>query len=532
MIAVWISGALLLGLAVSRLGLPPLVGFLASGFVFAALGMERTPMLEDLAHAGVLLLLFAVGLKLRIKTLLRYEVWGTAIAHLLLTGVIGVAVASVGGELSAWLALALAVSFGFSSTVLAAKVLDGNRELRAVHGRVAIGILIVQDVVAVVLLAFVNTESPSPFALLLLLVPFARPAIAWLLQRCGHGELLVLLGAALAIGGGEAFDAFGLSAELGALVLGMMLADHKRSQELTNVLWSLKELFLVGFFLNIGFSGPPSLSSVVDALGLVALLPLKGAVFFLLLIGLGLRARTSFLTAVSLMTYSEFALIVVDVAVNNGLLGTEWVIVTALAVALSFIATAPINAFAHQIFRTLSPWLERLERDKRHPDDEPISLGRAEILIVGMGRVGSGAYDYLREQNENIVGIDSDPAKIESNVREGRRVAYADAEDPAFWQLLNIDRLRAIMLALPDLQAKVSAARALRRRGFRGLLSATHLYPEEREPIIEAGCDVTYNYYTEAGVGFARHTYETLRPASAAAIAPAPAKTEKASRLQ
>jgi predicted Kef-type K+ transport protein len=525
MIAVWIAGALLLGLAVSRIGLPPLVGFLASGFLFAALGMERTPMIADLAHAGVLLLLFAVGLKLRIKTLLRYEVWGTAISHLLLTGIIGVALAAAGGWLPVSLALAVAVSFGFSSTVLAAKVLDGNRELRAVHGRVAIGILIVQDVVAVVLLAFVNLATPSPYAFLLLLVPLMRPAIAWLLERCGHGELLVLFGAALAIGGGEAFASLGLSAELGALLLGTMLADHKRSQELTNVLWGLKELFLVGFFLNIGFSGPPTLEGVLYSLGLVALLPIKGAIFFLLLIGLGLRARTSFLTAVSLTTYSEFALIVVDVAVNNGLLGSQWVVVTALAVALSFIAAAPFNAFAHEIFRFASPWLERLERDKRHPDDEPISLGRAEILVVGMGRVGAGAYDYLREQNENIVGIDSDPAKIESNVRAGRRVAYADAEDPSFWHLLNIDRLRAIMLAVPDLQAKVSAARALRRRGYRGLLSATHLFPEERDPIIEAGCDVTYNYYTEAGVGFARHTYETLRPPSVAA--PVPAKAEK-----
>ena len=273
-----------------------------------------------------------------------------------------------------------------------------------------------------------------------------------------------------------------MSAELGALLLGMMLADHKRSQELTNVLWSLKELFLVGFFLNIGFSGPPTWDSLVDALLLVVLLPIKGAIFFLLLIGLGLRARTSFLTAVSLMTYSEFALIVVDVAVGNGVLGSRWLIVTALAVALSFIAAAPFNAFAHELFRWASPWLERLERDKRHPDDEPISLGRAEILIVGMGRVGSGAYDYLREQDENIVGIDSDPAKIESNVREGRRVAYADAEDPSFWHLLNIDRLRAIMLAVPDVEAKVSAARALRRRGFRGLLERDAPIPRGARP--------------------------------------------------
>ena len=129
MIGIWILGALLLGLAVSRIGLPPLVGFLASGFVFAAFGMHSTPALHELAHAGVLLLLFAVGLKLRIKTLLRYEVWGTAISHLLLTGLIGVAVASLGGWLSPGLALSLAVSLGFWRAVLAAKVRDGNREL-------------------------------------------------------------------------------------------------------------------------------------------------------------------------------------------------------------------------------------------------------------------------------------------------------------------------------------------------------------------------------------------------------------------
>jgi predicted Kef-type K+ transport protein len=526
MVAVWIAGALLLGLLVARIGLPPLVGFLASGFVFAAFGMESTPTLAALAHAGVLLLLFAVGLKLRIKTLLRTEVWGTAVSHLLLTGIIGVAAVAIGGWLAPGLALALAVAFGFSSTVLAAKVLEEKRELRAVHGRVAIGILIVQDVAAVVLLAFVNTETPSPWAFGLLLVPLARPAIAWLLGRCGHGELLVLFGAALAIGGGEAFDTLGLSSELGALLLGMMLADHKRSQELTNVLWSLKELFLVAFFLNIGFSGLPTWVSVIESVLLVALLPIKGAIFFLLLIGFGLRARTSFLTAISLMTYSEFALIVVDVAVGDGLLGAQWVVVTALAVALSFVVAAPVNAFSQQLYQRASPWLERLERDKRHPDDEPISLGRAEILVVGMGRVGAGAYDYLRELNENIVGIDSDPGKIESNLREGRRVAYADAEDASFWQLLNVERLRAIMLAVPDLPAKITAAQALRARGYTGLLSATHLYPEERAPIIEAGCDVTYNYYTEAGVGFARHTYETLRPSPLAVASPP--KPEKA----
>ena len=260
MLAIWIAGALLLGLAVARIGLPPLVGFLASGFVFAALGMERTPLLADLAHAGVLLLLFAVGLKLRIKTLLRYEVWGTAIAHLAAHGRHRRrSCSSLGAGLSPALAFALAVAFGFSSTVLAAKVLDGNRELRAVHGRVAIGILIVQDVVAVVLLAVRQRRD----AVAVRVAAAARAARA-------PGDRLVAralrprraAGAvrrrARASAAARRSRRFGLSAELGALLLGTMLADHRRSQELTNVLWGLKELFLVGFFLNIGFSGPPT----------------------------------------------------------------------------------------------------------------------------------------------------------------------------------------------------------------------------------------------------------------------------------
>ena len=510
MVAVWIGGALLLGLAAWRLGLPPLVGFLVSGFVFGALGMEHSPMLGELAHAGVLLLLFAVGLKLRLKTLLRYEVWGTAVAHLVLSGALGAVVLVAATDLSVWMAIVLALALGFSSTVLAAKVLEGNRELRAVHGRVAIGILIVQDLVAVALLAAISVETPSPYALVLLLLPLARPLAARLLDFVGHGELLVLLGAALAIGGGALFALFGLSAELGALLLGTMLADHRRAQELTNVLWGLKELFLVGFFVEIGLSEPLTWAGVRDAAWLLLFLPLQGIIFFVLLIASGLRARTSFLTSVSLTTYSEFALIVAEVAVANELLAAHWLVVLAVAVAFSFVVAAPLNAFAHELYAFFAPFIDRLERDKRHPDDEPLSLGSAEVLIVGMGRVGSGAYDYMREHEHNVVGIDSDPAKIESNIRAGRRVAYADAEDPSFWHLLNIDRLRAIMLAVPDLEAKMRAARALRLRGYRGLLSATHLFPEEYGPIIEAGCDVSYNYYTEAGVGFARHTYERL----------------------
>jgi hypothetical protein len=397
--------------------------------------------------------------------------------------------------------------------VFAGKVLEANRELRAVHGRIAIGILIVQDVVAVGLLAALSVESPSPYAVVLLALPLLRPVLGRALDWVGHGELLVLFGAALALEvGGELFAHLGVSPELGALVLGMMLADHRRAQELSDSLWGLKELFLVGFFLSIGLTVSPTWEAVGTSALLVLLLPLKSVAFFALLLAFGLRARTSLLTALALATFSEFGLIVTQIAVAEGILPERWLVVVALTVAFSFVFAAPLNAYAHALYGATSRWLDRLERDKRHPDDEPITLGSAEILVVGMGRVGTGAFDYLRAQREHIVGVDNDPGKLERHLREGRRVAYADAEDAGFWQLLNVDRLQAIMLAIPDVHAKLLACRELRARGYGGLIAATHVYPEELAPILEAGCDVSYNYFTEAGVGFARHTWEALNP--------------------
>ena len=149
MLSTWILAALVLGAVCWRLGLPPLVGFLASGFVFSALGGESTELLAVLADAGVLLLLFAVGLKLRFKTLVRTEVWGSAIAHMLIIAFAAALAVGLAAPFSLGVTAILAVAITFSSTVLAAKVLDSNHELRTVHGRVAIGILIVQDVVAI-----------------------------------------------------------------------------------------------------------------------------------------------------------------------------------------------------------------------------------------------------------------------------------------------------------------------------------------------------------------------------------------------
>ncbi|MEQ1800748.1 MAG: cation:proton antiporter family protein [Gammaproteobacteria bacterium] len=513
MLAVWIAAAFALGLLARQAGLPPLIGFLAAGFLLNAAGIERVPLLEDVAHMGVLLLLFSVGLKLRIRNLIRAEVWGVTLLQFGVALLVSALVLWAGSGWSLPLVLVVASALSFSSTVLAAKILEERREIRAFHGRVAIGILIVQDVVAVAVLGFNDSRALTWTAALALLLPLTQPLVRKLLDLAGHGELLVLLGSVLAIGlGGYGFEVIGLSGELGALLIGMLLANHAKAVELSDSLWSLKEFFLVGFFLTIGLTGLPTWHTLGLAALPIALLPLKVILYFLLLLAFGLSARTGFLTGLSLATYSEFGLIVMAAAVDRGLVPAEWLVATAIAVAVSFAIAAPLSRYSHDIFTVFERFLRAFERDRRHPDDEPISLGRAEVVVAGMGRVGTGAYNHARELGRKVVGLDSDLGKVERHLSEGRRVVYADAEDPLLWHRLNLDHVRVIMLALPDTEAKVLASEQLRRRGFKGLISATYVWPEERDPILAAGADVTYNYFAEAGVGLAADTFEALAP--------------------
>jgi len=199
---VWVGIAFIFGIGARFVGLPPLVGFLIAGFVLNAFAIPVTADLQELSELGVTLLLFSIGLKLRVRTLLNPEVWASASVHMLITVfVIGVTIlglSAVGFSIFSGLdwtqSLLLGFALSFSSTVFAVKVLEERGEMQALHGRVAVGILIMQDIFAVLFLAFSAGKIPSPWALLLLgLIPL-RPLIFFLMHRCGHGELLVLFG--------------------------------------------------------------------------------------------------------------------------------------------------------------------------------------------------------------------------------------------------------------------------------------------------------------------------------------------------
>jgi Trk K+ transport system NAD-binding subunit len=162
---------------------------------------------------------------------------------------------------------------------------------------------------------------------------------------------------------------------------------------------------------------------------------------------------------------------------------------------------------AHQLYDRWGAWLSRFERSGFHPDEQPLSLPGVRVLVVGMGRTGTAAYDHLKKRDMAVMGLDSDPAKVAEHQRHGRKVVFADAEDVQLWKNLKAPELEYVILAASDVEAKVTAARQLRQLGFEGVIVAHSLYADHAEAITRAGADHTYQTMAETGVGLAEHIF-------------------------
>ncbi|MFI8565979.1 cation:proton antiporter [Rhodococcus sp. NPDC078407] len=512
--AIYLVIAFGLGGLAMAVRLPPLVGFLAAGFVINALDIDEVPQLQLLADLGVTLLLFAIGLKLDVRILLRREVWLTTSIHLVVSIVLGTSVlwlaaiagmSMLSGASPTTIAL-IAFAMSFSSTVFVVKVLEERGESHALYGRVAIGVLVMQDIVAVVFLTVTSGMWPSPWAVtLVLLWPLTR-ILRRVWSGLGHGEMQSLFGIVMALVPGYAlFSALGLKGDLGALVIGVLLASHPASSELSRSLFHIKELLLVGFFVSIGLSGLPDVPALVVALFMVLLLPLKSALYLALFAMMKLRYRTALLAGLSLMNYSEFGLIVVSVGVTTGLLAPAWLVEMSIAVALSFVVSALVNGRGHLMVEKLASRLPEQDEQSLHPEERSGDAGDAEVVVIGMGRVGFAAYQRLTDHYRlDVVGVDYDGPRIRRLADQGLRVIEGDATDLDFWnQLRHSESVRIAVLAMPRHGANVTALACLRESGFSGTVAAVARYDDEVQWAKEHGVDIAFNVYAGAGLELA-----------------------------
>lgn len=510
-----IVSALVCGLLARSVGLPALIGYLAAGFLLHEFGAQEGALLPQLANMGVTLLLFSIGLKLKPADLLARAVWGTSLVHMLLTILVLAPILVVlmlvfaSDHAFGWTqAIMIGFALSFSSTVFAIQVLQERGEMASRHATLAIGVLLMQDVAAVLYIGASTGKVPEWTALgLLLLIP-GRPLIRRLLSMCGHGELFTLFGLSLAILGAEVFEAVGIKGDLGALILGALLAGDRIAAELSKNLLHFKDLFLVGFFVSIGLLGWPAPELILIAAILGVLAPLKAPAYFWLMARLHSEPRIAFLSSTALSNYSEFGLIVIAIAASQGVVDAQWSATLSLAIAVSFLFSSGLNVRVHALYKRWQVSLAAYrspELESRTPDTSNV-----RVLILGMGRVGTGAYEAMRDTHgDTVIGVDENQAKLIEHWKQGRRVIDADASDPDFWVNIPLEDIEQVMLALTNHEENKLVGRQLRDLGYKGHITAVVRFNDQAEELKELGIE-SFNMFNQAGHGLARRAEELL----------------------
>jgi len=506
------------GLFFRQLGYPPLLGYLLSGFAAHAFGLGNINDFQTIADLGILLLLFTIGLKLNLRRMRSPRTLGVTLLHtglvvpltamVIVTSSLVFPLLALDNTFDAWV---LALALSFSSTVFAVKMFEERGEEGSLQAEIAIGILIFQDLLAVGYLILSADKLPSLWALLLMALPLLQPLLMRLLVAAGHDELLILFGISLALCGAELFELVNLKGGLGALVFGVLIGNCNKSTELYRGLIGFKDLFLIGFFLQIGYYGLPSGPMILVALVLAILIFLRPLIYFFLFVAFGLRARTAMLSGLSLFNYSEFGLIVAALAVANHQLPSEWLTTLALALSLSFFIATPFNTRVHSLYSRYAGFLNRFERSERLPEEKLPDLGDAEIIILGMGRVGWGAYQQLRATfGNNLIGVEVNYAKAQQLSANGVPCIHGDGMDRDFWQRVAMHKRKLILVSLNSFRENMAVVRLARQLKFANILAVTCRYPDELKQLEAEGC-IPFYLYQDVGNSFAEHVMEQWR---------------------
>lgn len=499
--------------------MPPLIGYLFAGFVLNSLGYTSNPTLNTIADLGITIMLFTIGLKLNLKDLAKTEIWLASIIHsavwIALLSIIIVLFTTLSlpffTDLSWQQAALIAFAFSFSSTVCVVKILEESGESKTRHGKVAIGILVMQDIFAVLFLVAATGKLPSIYALLLFLLIPLVPLLRKLLEEAGHGELLPLCGLTFALGGYFLFDLVGVKGDLGALIMGILLAPSSKASELSKSLLSFKDMFLIGFFLTIGLSAMPTVDMTLMALVFAILIPLKFLLFFFIFVSTKLRARTSYLGSLVMSNYSEFGLIVIAVAVSANMLKQEWLVIMALSVSMSFIITSLFYRNSHDQYARYKTLLKQYQSSNVLKQDQYPSMSDAQVLVIGMGRVGKGAFSALTNSlGDKVWGMDADESRIKQLSEDSKNAILGDGENIDLWENLDISNVQLVLLALPSIDDSSNITAQLRNANYHGKIAAIARYEDEVSLLLDSGVDKVFNFFTDAGLGFAEESINLL----------------------
>ncbi|MBN3929424.1 cation:proton antiporter [Streptomyces verrucosisporus] len=511
------------GLLATLLKQPLIVAFIGVGILVGPAGagwVEAEGTVELLARLGIAVLLFLVGLRLDLH-LVRTTgpiALATGLGQVLFTSVIGFLIALALG-MDTVTALYVAVALTFSSTIIIVKLLSDKRELEQLHGRIAVGFLIVQDIVVVLVMigltAFgqrtggeggMAAEIALVFAkglgLLAGVAALTRYVLPGLLHRVARSqELLVLFGVAYAVSVAALSEWLGFSSEVGAFLAGVSLAGTPYRDAMGARLVSLRDFLLLFFFLELGaqLEFTDAGTQIAEAL-VFSVFVLVGNPLIVVVIMVAMRypVRVGFLAGLTVAQISEFSLILASLGYSLGHITGATVSLITVVGLVTIGASTYLILYSQQIYGRLERWLGRFERTgARHT--EPTDAHRdADIVLYGLGRFGGLLADRLSRAGHRVLAVDYDPHRVARNERAGVTAVFGSAEDVHFLESLPLARARCVVSAIPVADTNRALLHGLRHHGYRGVTAVTAHNRRDAEHLRAEGVDLVIEPFAAA----------------------------------
>jgi len=532
-----IAALLVLAAGVGFIGLllrqPLIVSFIAVGILAGPsfLNIARSDQQIDLlAELGIAVLLFLVGLKLDFNLVrtLGPVALVTGLGQVVFTTVFGFLIALALG-LDALTAFYVAIALTFSSTIIIVKLLSDKREIDALHGRIALGFLIVQDVVVVVAMIALSAIGVSNaagesgavtdvlwvlgygLAMLGAVVVFIRYVANPLVEQLSRApELLV----SFAIGWAALLAAvghyLGFGKELGGLLAGVSLASTPFREAIAARLASLRDFLLLFFFIALGASLDLSvLGASVGPAIVLSLFVLIGNPLIVLIImsAMGYRKRTGLLAGLTVAQISEFSLIFMAMGVAIGHVADEALGLVTLVGLITIAASTYMITYSHELYDRLEPFLGIFER--KHPktalDEGTAQARRHDVILFGLGRYGLAIARALEKDGKTVLGVDFSPEAVRFAQARGLKAVFGDASDPEFLSHLSVESADWLVLAVPEhatglthFDPRRTLLRTARDLGYKGRVAVAAHHDQDNEALQDLHADLVLMPYRDA----------------------------------
>lgn len=489
--AIILSVSSILGFLALKLKLPLIVSYLLTGVAISAFSVFRTGdsmILHVLPEIGIAFVLFLIGMELDLKEVksLGLPIILTAIGQVIVSTFLGFLI-------SRWLGFGqkegifLGLGLAFSSTVVVVKMLIEHRDLSSLHGKLSIGMLLVEDVVAITCLMVISV-SASAFNLGL---QDSWPIFALVLKGLGLFVLTFVLSKYLlrkifdkvakstellfftSITWCFIFTALsmlaGFSVEIGAFLAGVALASSPYHFQIQGKIKPLRDFFLTLFFIYLGSQIRfDYLSDGIWAIIIFSVyaLVIKPLIYILLLSRFGFRKHTLYLTALNLSQISEFSLIVLVVGLNYGIVSPMAVSVMATVGVISIISSSILIYQSRKLYRFVLPFIRLIERKRgSHYVEIKSQLGLMDhVVIIGADRIGRPIVEYLTREGIPLVVMDFNPHVVKKLEEKGVNVIYGDVGDPEVIESLDLENTRLVISTAPALEDNEILLTEIRKR--------------------------------------------------------------------